>query len=135
MRTDPDDQLWWAIAEPSRRRVLDELVQVGEASASNVADRMPFSRQAVSKHLTVLQDAGLVTRRRDGREVRFQVDPDRLTDATRAMVTVAAGWDRRLQAIKRIAEAAHLRPTSSSPIADLTPTSSASARAQTPGPI
>jgi ArsR family transcriptional regulator, cadmium/lead-responsive transcriptional repressor len=107
MKTDPDDQLWWAIADPSRRRVLDRIVEVGEASASSVADEMPFTRQAVAKHLAVLEDTGLVTRRRDGREVRFRVDPERLNDATRAMVTIAAGWDRRLQAIKRIAETAH----------------------------
>ena len=110
MRSDPDDQLWWAIADPSRRRVLDQLVRVGEASASSVAAQMPFTRQAVSKHLSILEDTGLVTRRRDGREVRFQVDPDRLGDAARAMAGVAAGWDHRLRAIKRLAEAAHRNP-------------------------
>jgi predicted transcriptional regulator len=55
------DQLWSAIADPSRRRVLDLLVASGEVSASWLAGRVPFSRQAVAKHLAVLERAGLVT--------------------------------------------------------------------------
>src|SRR5215218_1562604 len=107
MRTEPDDELWAAIADPSRRRVLDLLVQQGEASASWLADQVPFTRQAVSKHLVVLEEAGLVGRRKQGREVLYRVDADRLDQASRAMADVARRWDRRLEAIKRLAEAAH----------------------------
>jgi len=102
-----DDGLWSAIADPSRRRVLDLLVEGGDATASSLAQKVPFSRQAVIKHLVVLEHAGLVTRQRDGREVRFRVDPDRLDDASHAMAQLANQWDRRLQAIKRLAEAGH----------------------------
>jgi len=102
-----DDQLWSAIGDPSRRRVLDLLVSNGEVSASWLADRVPFSRQAVSKHLVVLEQAGLVSRRKQGREVLYQVETGRLDQATQAMAEVAAQWDRRLAAIKRLAEAAH----------------------------
>ncbi len=102
-----DDQLWSAIADPSRRRVLDLLVEGGDATASSLAQKVPFSRQAVIKHLVVLEHAGLVIRQRDGREVRFRVDPDRLDDASHAMAQLANQWDRRLQAIKELAEAAH----------------------------
>ena len=102
-----DEELFSAIADPSRRRVLDLLVSNGEASAWRLADHVPFSRQAVSKHLVVLDEAGLVSRRKQGREVLYQVDPDRLHQATRAMADLAAQWDRRLNAIKRLAEAAH----------------------------
>jgi DNA-binding transcriptional ArsR family regulator len=105
--TQTDDQLWSAIAEPSRRRVLDLLVNKGEASAWGLAGHVPFSRQAVSKHLVVLEDAGLVSRRKQGREVLYQVDADRLGRATRAMADLAMQWDRRLASIKRLAEAAH----------------------------
>src|SRR5205814_2076494 len=56
MRTEPDDQLWSAIAEPSRRRVLDLLVSGGEATASVLAEQVPFTRQAVSKHLVDLDE-------------------------------------------------------------------------------
>ena len=107
MTADVDDPLWSAIADPSRRRVLDLLVVGGSASASSLAEHVPFTRQAVTKHLGVLENAGLVTRRREGREVRYAVEPDRLGQAVRSMAQVADAWDRRLAAIKRIAEAAH----------------------------
>jgi DNA-binding transcriptional ArsR family regulator len=107
MTTQADDQLWSAIAEPSRRRVLNLLVSNGEVSASWLAGNVPFSRQAVSKHLVVLEEAGLVSRRKQGREVLYQVETHRLEQATRAMADLAAQWDRRLGAIKRLAEAAH----------------------------
>jgi DNA-binding transcriptional ArsR family regulator len=107
MTVEPDDQLWSAIADPSRRRVLDLLVHGGEASASSLADQVPFSRQAVSKHLVVLEQAGLITRRQQGREVLYRVEAARLDQATRAMAELASQWDRRLDAIKRLAEAAH----------------------------
>ncbi len=107
MRTEPDDQLWSAIADPSRRRVLDLLVRGGEASASSLADQVPFSRQAVSKHLVVLEEVGLISRRKQGREVLYRVEAARLDQATRAMAELASRWDRRLDAIKRLAEAAH----------------------------
>ncbi|HXC83143.1 MAG TPA: metalloregulator ArsR/SmtB family transcription factor [Trebonia sp.] len=102
-----DDELWSAIADPSRRRVLDLLISNSEVSASWLAGRVPFSRQAVSKHLVVLERAGLITRSKQGREVLYQVQADRLDQATRAMAELAARWDRRLDAVKRLAEAAY----------------------------
>ena len=72
-----------------------------------LAAQVSFSRQAVTKHLAVLERAGLVTARREGREVRYRVDTARLDVATREMARVARDWDRRLDAIKRVAEAAH----------------------------
>ncbi len=70
---------------------------------------MTFSRQAVAKHLAVLEQAGLTSRRKQGREVLLRVDADRLDDATRAMAELAREWNRRLSTIKRLAEAAHAR--------------------------
>jgi len=107
MTAQADDELWSAIADPSRRRVLDLAVSHGEVSASWLAGRVPFSRQAVSKHLAVLEQAGLVSRHKHGREVLYQVEAGRLDQATRAMADLAARWDRRLGTIKRLAEAAH----------------------------
>lgn len=107
MTAQSDDELWSAIADPSRRQVLDLLVGHGAASASWLAGRVPFTRQAVAKHLAVLERAGLISRRKQGREVRYQVDAARLDQATRAMADLAAQWDRRLSAIKQLAEAAH----------------------------
>ena len=107
MTTQADDELWSAIADPSRRRVLDLLVSHGDVSASWLAGQVPFTRQAVSKHLAVLEGAGLVSRRKQGREVLYQVEIGRLDQATQAMTGLAARWDQRLAAIKRLAEAAH----------------------------
>jgi DNA-binding transcriptional ArsR family regulator len=107
MTSGSDDDLWSAIADPSRRRVLDLIVSNGGVSASWLARQVPFSRQAVSKHLVVLEEVGLVSRRKQGREVLYQVEANRLDQATRAMTDLAAQWDRRLGAIKRLAEAAH----------------------------
>jgi DNA-binding transcriptional ArsR family regulator len=109
MTADVDDGLWSAIADPSRRRLLDLLVSNGEASASALADDVPFTRQAVAKHLAVLEAAGLVTHRKEGREVLYDVRTDRMREAARALVQVAGDWDRRLQTIKRLAEEAHRR--------------------------
>src|ERR1700748_1019406 len=107
MTPPPDDERWSAIGDPSRRQVLDLLVSHGEVSASWLAERVPFSRQAVSKHLVVLERSGLIGRRQQGREVLYQVQAARLDQATRAMADQAAQWDQRLAIIKRLAEAAH----------------------------
>ena len=107
MTAQADDELWSAIGDPSRRRVLDLVVSNGEVSASWLAGRVPFSRQAVAKHLVVLERTGLISRRKQGREVLYRVEADRLDQAAKAMAQLAAQWDRRLAAIKRLAEAAH----------------------------
>jgi DNA-binding transcriptional ArsR family regulator len=103
---EPGDEVWSAIADPSRRRVLDLLVHNSDVTASWLAGRVAISRQAVTKHLGVLERAGLVSRHKRGREVQYRVEPDRLDAAARAMAQVARDWDARLAAIKRLAEAA-----------------------------
>src|ERR1700759_4864384 len=107
MTTPADDEMWSAIAAPSRRRVLDLLVSHGDVSASWLASQVPFTRQAVSKHLAILEETGLVSRHKQGREGLYQVDAARLDQATQARADLAARWDQRLGAIKRLAEAAH----------------------------
>jgi DNA-binding transcriptional ArsR family regulator len=100
------DDLWAAIADPTRRRMLDVLLDRGEATATALAGELPVTRQAVAKQLAVLDRAGLVEGRRLGREVRYAIRPQRLQFAARSMAQLAAEWDARLSAIKRIAEAA-----------------------------
>jgi DNA-binding transcriptional ArsR family regulator len=110
------DELWAAVAEPTRRRLLDVLLARGEATATTLGAELPVSRQAVAKHLAVLDRVGLVEGRREGREVRYTVRPERLDEAIRSMARVAAGWDERLAAIKRLAESAHReRPSPTKP--------------------
>jgi DNA-binding transcriptional ArsR family regulator len=102
-----DERLWAAVGEPSRRRLLDALVAAGPATPTALAKELPFSRQAVSKHLAVLLDAGLVSAQREGREVLYAVQPERLATAADEMSAAAAAWSGRLAAIKRIAEDRH----------------------------
>ncbi|MFF2644621.1 ArsR/SmtB family transcription factor [Streptomyces niveus] len=100
------DGVFVALADPTRRKLLDLLAAQGEVTATALADDLPVSRQAVVKHLTVLDAAGLVSGRRAGREVRYAVRPAALDATARWMATLAADWDRRLANVKRIAEAA-----------------------------
>ncbi len=100
-----EDALWAAVAEPTRRRLLDALLEQGEATTTILAEGLPVTRQAVAKHLLVLNRVGLVAGERQGREVRYAIRPERLDQASEAMARVAAQWDRRLARIKQIAEA------------------------------
>jgi len=98
------DRLWAAIADPTRQRLLELILESRDATASALARDLPITRQGIAKHLAVLERAGLVEPTRTGREVRFTVREDRLDQATRRMAQIVARWDDRLAAIKRIAE-------------------------------
>jgi DNA-binding transcriptional ArsR family regulator len=98
------DEVLTALADPTRRQVLDVLAARGEATATTVAAELPVSRQAVVKHLAVLDAAGLVAGGRSGREVRYSVRSQRLDAAARWMAGLAADWDRRLESVRRTAE-------------------------------
>ncbi len=102
-----EDALWAAIADPTRRRVLEALLERGEATTTKLAEGLPVTRQAVAKHLVVLNRVGLVAGERRGREVRYVVRPERLDIAAESMARVAAQWDRRLVRIKQLAESVH----------------------------
>ena len=104
MSAEPVDGVLIALADATRRRVLDRLVVHGEASATLLAADLPVSRQAVVKHLAVLERAGLVSSRRSGREVRYAPRSQPLDATARWMAGLAAEWDARLATIKHIAE-------------------------------
>lgn len=99
-----DAAIFAAVADRNRWRVIEVLAERGGASASELAREMPISRPGIIKHLNVLRRAGLVTSERVGREVRFGLRPDRLARAASTMVDTAAAWDRRLAALRRLAE-------------------------------
>ena len=100
-----DDDLWSAIGDPTRRRLLDLLLADGAGTATSLSERLPVTRQAVSKHLAVLDRVGLVHVTPAGREMRYQVDEAQLARAVAQLSAVGATWDARLRRIKRIAEA------------------------------
>ncbi|TQL35969.1 ArsR family transcriptional regulator [Salinispora arenicola] len=100
-----DDRLWSAIGDPTRRRMLDLLLVEGDGTATTLSQRLPVTRQAVAKHLGVLDRAGLVRAAPAGRERRYRVDDAQLARAAAQLSSVGSEWDARLQRIKRIAEA------------------------------
>jgi DNA-binding transcriptional ArsR family regulator len=100
-----DDELWSAIGDPTRRRMLDLLLTDGDGTATTLGQQLPVSRQAVAKHLAVLDRAGLVRAAPAGRERRYRVDDTQLARAIAQLASVGTAWDARLRRIKRIAEA------------------------------
>ncbi|MDQ4054514.1 MAG: metalloregulator ArsR/SmtB family transcription factor [Actinomycetota bacterium] len=100
-----DDDLWSAIGDPTRRRMLDLLLADGVATATTLSDRLPVTRQAVAKHLVVLDRVGLVHATQAGRERRYRIDDAQLARAVAQLSEVGTTWDARLRRIKRIAEA------------------------------
>jgi DNA-binding transcriptional ArsR family regulator len=92
-----------ALADETRWSILTALAE-GEASASALAARLPVSRQAIAKHLAVLQEVGLVEPVRVGREVRYRVIGSQLSATARRLDAIGAEWDRRLAVIREIAE-------------------------------
>lgn len=99
-----DDEIWSAIGDPIRRRLLDLLLAEGVGTPTGLSDRLPISRQAVTKHLGVLDRAGLVHATPIGRERRYEVDEAQLARAVRQLSDVGSTWDARLTRIKDIAE-------------------------------
>jgi DNA-binding transcriptional ArsR family regulator len=93
-----------ALADPTRRRVLERLSEHGQATATMLARDLPISRQAVVQHLAVLDEVGLVTGHRHGRERNFEVRAQRLREAAAWMERLASQWDQRLSTIKRLSE-------------------------------
>jgi DNA-binding transcriptional ArsR family regulator len=99
-----DDELWSAVGDPTRRRMLDLLLLDGTGTATSLSEQLPVTRQAVAKHLAVLDRAGLVHGTPAGRERRYRVDDDRLARAAAQLAGVGSSWDGRLRRIARIAE-------------------------------
>jgi DNA-binding transcriptional ArsR family regulator len=99
------DQVFAALADPTRRDLLALLGGQASASASTLAGQVPVTRQAVVKHLAVLAECELVSRHRDGRQIVFTVRPERLVATASWMTTLAASWQQRLELLKQAAEA------------------------------
>ena len=94
------DAVFSALSDPTRRTVVQALADA-PTSASELALRMPVSRQAIAKHLASLAAAGLVDSERDGRQVRYRLTPGAFSDAVAWMADVGAAWDERLAVLHR----------------------------------
>jgi ArsR family transcriptional regulator, cadmium/lead-responsive transcriptional repressor len=99
-----DDDLWSAVGDPTRRRMLDLLLVDGHGTATSLSEQLPVTRQAVAKHLAVLDRVGLVRGAPVGRERRYTVDDAQLARAAEQLASVGSAWDGRLRRIARIAE-------------------------------
>ena len=102
--TEPD-AVFEALADPTRRTLMATLSRSGPATLAQLSAQLPVSRQAVTKHLATLQEAGLVTSHGEVRGRRYELTPGPLADAMGWMVDVGAGWDDRLARLKRDVEA------------------------------
>jgi DNA-binding transcriptional ArsR family regulator len=100
-----DLALFAALADGTRAQILKSLAMRGRASATQLAADLPVTRQAIVKHLAVLDRAGLVARQMHGCEARYAVQSAPLRAAARQLETIASEWDRRLARLKTMAEA------------------------------
>ncbi len=91
-----------ALADPTRRRIVEQLSHEGPQTQATLAADLPITRQAVAKHLSALDAAGLVAPSRRGREVRYALTPAPLTDAAQWLGEVGGEWDERLARLHRM---------------------------------
>ncbi|ALS24636.1 MULTISPECIES: ArsR/SmtB family transcription factor [Paenibacillus] len=99
----PKHDVFQAIADPTRRKLLQLLVD-REMPVTVISGYFPMSRTAVSKHLRVLADAGLVKERKVGRETRYRLDPDPLLELKRWLAYYERFWENKLMALKHYVE-------------------------------
>ena len=95
------EQVFTALADPTRRAILGALAEGGPATATGLATRLPVSRQAIAKHLALLSDAGLVTAEPgERRRVRYQLRSAPMQVAQQFLAALARDWDSSLDALK-----------------------------------
>jgi len=98
--TGPLDELFGALADPTRRRILELLVHDGPQTATQLVAHFAASRQAVVKHLQALAAAGLVVGERHGREVRYRATTEQLATAVNWLLDTGREWDRRADRLR-----------------------------------
>lgn len=104
MRPDTEsvaEQVFAALADPTRRAILASLAAGGPATATDLADRLPITRQAIAKHLALLTEAGLVTPEPgERRRVRYRLRSAPMRVAQQFLAALANDWDDRLDALR-----------------------------------
>jgi DNA-binding transcriptional ArsR family regulator len=103
------DSVFIALADPTRRRLVETLARGDTVTASGLAEQLPITRQAVAKHLSALRGAELVSSTRVGRETHYKLRPQPLDEAVHWIQMVGAEWDDRLEALRRSVEKRHGR--------------------------
>jgi len=100
MAAAPDDAVFAALADGTRRAILQAVSERGPLTATALATELPVTRQAVAKHLALLREAGLVVSDRAGRETRFVADPEPLRDLAAWAAATGRRWDDRLEKLR-----------------------------------
>ncbi|MFD4354009.1 ArsR/SmtB family transcription factor [Nocardia sp. NPDC058518] len=96
------ERVFVALADPSRRSVLAALAAHGPATATDLADRLPITRQAIAKHLALLADTGLVIAEPgERRRVRYRLDSAPMQVAQQFLAALSRDWDGPLDALRR----------------------------------
>jgi DNA-binding transcriptional ArsR family regulator len=96
------DTLFGALSDPTRRLLVERLLTKGPATATVLAETTPLTRQAILKHLQVLEAAGLLDHERNGREVLYRVTPQPLASAVGWILDTAGLWDKRIDRLRRL---------------------------------
>jgi DNA-binding transcriptional ArsR family regulator len=101
------EHVFSALADPTRRAILAALAEDGRATATDLADRLPITRQAIAKHLALLAEAGLVTAEPgERRRVRYRLRSAPMRVAQQFLAALARDWDSQLEALKDHLDAA-----------------------------
>jgi DNA-binding transcriptional ArsR family regulator len=107
------EQVFTALADPTRRAILAALAGGGPATATDLADRLPVTRQAIAKHLALLEDVGLVTAEPgERRRVRYRLRSAPMRVAQQFLAALAHDWDERLEALAAHLDSAARQPAS-----------------------
>jgi DNA-binding transcriptional ArsR family regulator len=93
--------VFFALSDPTRRQMVRQMAD-GPVTATELSRQLPISRQAISKHLAALDQAGLVKRQVEGREVRYTLNADGLENVTSWVSEVGDAWDERLARLKKV---------------------------------
>jgi len=96
------DAVFAALADPTRRRVLRLVAERGPTSATLLEPELPVTRQAIVKHLAVLNRAGLISGQRSGQEVRYALVPGSLDEASEWIAQIGSRWDERLARLRQV---------------------------------
>jgi DNA-binding transcriptional ArsR family regulator len=104
MSLDRPDQVFAALGDPTRLALVSRLCEGGPLSITRLAEGRSVSRQAVTKHLEILEEAGLVRGSRVGRERVWELAPDRLIEARQWIDRASARWDAVIDRLRRMVE-------------------------------
>jgi DNA-binding transcriptional ArsR family regulator len=99
-----DTAVFAALADPMRRKLLLNLAENGSKTATQLAEEYPITRQGILKHLNILEEAGLVTVYQTGRDKRYTLTPEPLTELEQWIKEINVIWDERLLRLKVFVE-------------------------------